>query len=119
MGPHAVSSELLQVGEDPIGRIAREIDSGAPLVRLQLLASHFYEELVEELQRTPRSEPAKLGLLAAAADQYRRSVSFGAAPPSILSELQAALAMLTGTIQLFEPAPRVRPQLRVIQGGLS
>jgi hypothetical protein len=29
------------------------------------------------------------------------------------------LAMLTGTMQLFEPPTCVRPQLRVIQGGLS
>src|SRR5829696_7007930 len=40
----------------------------------------FYEEIRDELERTPTSEGAKAGLLAAALDRCRRSTSFGIAP---------------------------------------
>jgi hypothetical protein len=93
MAQPAVSSELLQLGEDTIGRMMRVIEANAPVVHLQLFASRFYEELVGELQRTPRSEPAKIGMLAAAADRCRRT-TLGVAPSALLIELKAIIAML-------------------------
>ena len=117
MAQPAVSSELLQLGEDTIGRMMRVIEANAPVVHLQLFASRFYEEMIGELQRTPRSEQAKIGMLAAAADRCRRCA--GIAPSALLIELKAVIAMLTGTEPQPEPPPRVRPQLRVIQSGLA
>jgi hypothetical protein len=96
MGQHAVSSELLELGHDTIGRLARELAIGAPLVHLQLVASRLYEEIRDELERTPASDGAKVGLLAAAADRCRRSTSFGIAPAVVVSELEVVISMLTG-----------------------
>src|SRR3954453_7461184 len=114
--PHD-SPELLELGHDTIGRLARELATGAPRVRLQLVASRFYEEIRDELERTPTSEGAKVGLLAASLDRCRRSTSFGIAPAVALSELKALIGLLTGPPP--EPPLQGRPQLRVIQGGLA
>jgi hypothetical protein len=119
MDQHTVSPELLNLGHDTVSKVARELATGAPLVHVQLFASYFYEALKDELEQTSRSESAKVGILAAAADHCRRSTTFGIAPAAILIELKAVIAMLTGTTQgCYEP-PRFRPQLRVIQGGLA
>jgi hypothetical protein len=99
-----------------IGRLARELAIGAPLVHLQLVASRLYEEIRDELERTPASDGAKVGLLAAAVERCRRSTSFGIAPAVIVSELEVVISMLTGAPP--EPPPQGRPKLRVIQGGL-
>ena len=117
MSQHAVSPELLELGHDTIGRLARELATGAPRVHLQLVASRFYEEIRDELERTPTSEGAKVGLLAASLDRCRRSTSFGIAPAVALSELKAVIGLLTGPPP--EPPLQGRPQLRVIQGGLA
>jgi hypothetical protein len=99
--------------------MVREVETGAPVVLLQLFASRFYEEIIDELQRhLPRSY-RRPGLLTAAADRCRRT-TLGVAPSALLIELKAVIAMLTGTEPHSpEPPPRVRPQLRVIQGGLA
>jgi hypothetical protein len=117
MGQHAVSPELLELGHDTVGRLARELATGAPLVRLQLVASRFYEEIRDELERTPAADGAKVGLLAAAVDRCRRSTDFGIAPAVALGEFKAIIGMLTGAPP--EPPPQGRPQLRVIRGGLA
>jgi len=120
MGQHAISSELLQLGEDTIGCVARELASGAPAVHLQLFASRFYEELVEELQRTPPSNSEKADILAAATAQCRRLASFGLAPSSLVTELREVLATLSGAGSRAPQSPTSgRPQLRIIQGGLA
>ena len=77
----------------------------------------FYEEIRDELERTPTSEGAKAGLLAAALDRCRRSTSFGIAPAVVQSEFKAVIGLLTGPPP--EPPPQGRPQLRIIQGGLG
>ena len=117
MSQHAVSPELLELGHDTIGRLARELATGAPLVRLQLVASRFYEEIRDELERTPALDGAKVGLLAAAVDRCRRSTTFGIAPAVVQSELKAVIGLLAGRPP--EPPLQGRPQLRVIQGGLA
>ena len=81
-----------------IGRLARELAIGAPLVHLQLVASRLYEEIRDELERTPASDGAKVGLLAAAVERCRRSTSFGIAPAVIVSELEV---VIRGTIQAW------------------
>jgi hypothetical protein len=114
-----VSPTLSKLGQDMVARMAQEVVAGANIVRLQLLASHFYEAVKAELDRTPRHDPTKVGALAAAADQCRRSAEARLSPHLMLVELRAAVAMLTDG-----PAHRPnaaafpsRPQLRVIQGG--
>jgi hypothetical protein len=119
MDQHTVSPELLNLGHDTVSKVARELATGAPLVHVQLFASHFYEALKDELEQTPRSESAKVGILAAAADHCRRSTTVGIAPAAMLIELKTVIAMLTGTTEACYEPPRFRPQLRVIQGGLA
>ena len=55
MDQHTVSPELLNLGHDTVSKVARELATGAPLVHVQLFASHFYEALKDELEQTPRS----------------------------------------------------------------
>ena len=90
-----------------IGRLARELAIGAPLVHLQLVASRLYEEIRDELERTPASDGAKVGLLAAAVERCRRSTSFGIAPAVVVSELEVVIGMPTGAP--LEPPPQGRP----------
>src|SRR3954451_20346766 len=119
MDQHTGSPELLNVGHDTVSKVARELSTGAPLVHVQLFVSHFYEAWKDELEHAARSESAKVGILAAAADHCRRSTTVGIAPAAMLLELKMVIAMLTGTTQACYEPPRLRPELRVIQGGLA
>jgi hypothetical protein len=115
----SVSPLLSKLGADVVARMAHEVVNGASAVRLQLLASEFYEALKAELNQTPRHEAAKVGALAAVADQCRRSAGNCVSAHLMLIEVRAAVAMLNGS---GGPPPpdvvvRFRPQLRVIQGG--
>ena len=102
-----------------VARMAREVVTRASAVRLQLLASQFYEALKLELERTPRHEVRKVDALAAAVDQCRRSAENCASPHLMLIEMRAAVAMLNDGARPppSEVVVRFRPQLRVIQGG--
>jgi hypothetical protein len=113
-----VSRELVELGQEIVGKVAREHALGGRAVHLQLLASRFYEAVKDELALTPPHEGRQLGVLAAAADQCRRAASCVNAPAMILVELRAAVAMLSGEPPrgLTPPSP-ARPQLRIIQGG--
>src|SRR5829696_892403 len=90
----SVSPSLSRLGADVVVRIAREVVTRASAVRLQLLASQLYEALKLELERTPRHEARKVGALAAAVDQCRRSAENCVSPHLMLIETRAAVAML-------------------------
>ena len=114
----SVSRDLVALGHEVVAGMAQELVSGGRPTYLQLLASHFYEALRAELEHTPRENAAKLGTLAAAADQCRRSASCDLAPALMLVELRAAVAMLSEdpTRRGLVLAPS-RPRFRVIEGG--
>jgi hypothetical protein len=117
----SVAPSLSRLGADVVARMAREVVTRASAVRLQLMASQFYEALKLELERTPRHEARKVGALAAAVDQCRRSAENCASPHLMLVEIRAAAAMLNDGAGP-PPSPgvmRFRPQLRVIQGGCA
>ena len=115
----SVSPSLSRLGADVVARMAREVVTRASAVRLQLLASQFYEALKLELELTPRHEARKVGALAAAVDQCRRSAENCVSPHLMLIEMRAAVAMLNDGARPppSEVVVRLRPQLRVIQGG--
>jgi len=115
-----VSRDLVELGEDVLERLAHKHAAGGRTVHLQLLASPFYEAVKREIWRTPAWEAEKMQALAAAADQCRRAASCAVTPANIVVELRAAVATLCGERSpSLEAPPRVRPQLRLIQGGLA
>src|SRR5215204_2728046 len=115
-----VSRALSKLGNDVVARMAQEAVRGASVMRLQFLASEFYEAIKAELDQTPRHEADRVGTLAAAADQCRRSAENCASPQLMLVEMRAAVSMLGESAGVQRGAVvRFRPQLRVIQGGLS
>jgi hypothetical protein len=114
-----VSRDLVELGQDVVERLADRYATGGRAVHLQLLASPFYEALKREIGRTPACEAEKSRALVAAADQCRQAAS-AVTPANIVVELRAAVATLSGERPpSFEVQPRVRPQLRLIQGGLA
>lgn len=116
MNDETVSPELLELGRDVAAEMATEVMAGAGVIRLQLLASRFYEAIKVERDQAPQHGP-KRRALTAAADQCHCSA---ASPHSVLVHIRTAVAMLTATP---EPQPcaavRQRPQLRVIHGGVA
>jgi hypothetical protein len=115
-----VSRALSKLGNDVVARMAQEVVRGASVVRLQFLASDFYEAVKAELDRTPRHEAVRVSALAAAANQCLRSAENCTSPHLLMVEIRAAVSMLSENAGLKPGAVvRFRPQLRVIQGGLS
>jgi hypothetical protein len=101
--------------------MVHEVSTDAPAVHVQLLASQLYEALRAELARTPRANAAKVGILAAAADQCRRSAKYPLASHLIVEEMRAViLALDESPVATVPERPRPGvPQLRVIRGGLA
>jgi hypothetical protein len=120
MNQDAITRELFALGQDVVDRMGRQLLEGRQLVHLQLIASEFYEAMKAELERTPRHQAEKIGI-AAAAEHCRGSASSCVSPYSLLIELQAAVTMLSRGCTRDEPnaPPRCKPQLRVLQGGLT
>jgi len=56
-----VSRALSTLGNDVVARMAQEVVRGASVVRLQFLASEFYEAVKAELDQPPGTRP--LGLV--------------------------------------------------------
>jgi hypothetical protein len=112
-----VRDHLIASGEAAVERVAQLLSAGGGAVHLQLVASAFYETIKERLDAPlDRSERR---LLEGVASQCGRAASAGLAPPLILVELRAAVAMLSGA---HGPAPlraAAPPRLRLIQGGLA
>ena len=115
-----VSPALLKLGNDVVARMAQEVVRGATVVRLQFLASEFYEAVKAELDKTPRHQAVRLHAFAAAAHQCLRSAENCTSAQLMLIEIRAAVSMLSDSAGV-EPGAvvRFRPQLRLIQGGLS
>ena len=115
-----VSQMLAKLGNDVVARMAQEVVRGGSVMRLQFLASEFYEAVKAELDQTPRHEAGRVGALAAAADQCRRSAKNCTSPQLMLVDIRAAVGMLSESAGMRPGSVvRFRPQLRVIQGGLS
>jgi hypothetical protein len=120
------TAELATLARVTVEKIGSDIHRGGSLAYAQLLASELYEALQRELSATPATEPATRGLLAAAADQCRRSADATLTVPRRLAELEATLALLEhGTrFRVIENpassgARRAPWPFRVIDGGLS
>jgi hypothetical protein len=115
-----VSQELSKLGNDVAGRMAQEALRGASVVRLQFLASEFYEAVKAELGQTPPHEAARVGALAAVAHQCLRSAENCTSPHLMVVEIRTAVSMLSESAEC-QPGVVVRftPQLRLIQGGRS
>jgi len=110
-----VPSRLQEDAEEALIAVTRCVARGEPLVRCQLLASLFYEELLRQLRQCPGNSDRVI--LGAAAAQCGRAAIASTTPRDLLLELQGVATML-----LSSPRPPVsqgRPVLRVIQGGLS
>jgi len=115
-----MSPELVQLGQEALAAISNGIATGAPLVKCQLLASKFYEALLEELHRSSTADLGNRDMLTAAADQCDRTAIDTTTPAAMLQELRRAIDLLQTDVsvpQAYRPAGR--PVLRVIEGGLS
>lgn len=126
MGGCILSADLLRTARSVVEAATRTAESGGSGVHAALLASQLYEALKLELEVSQRQEPAKIGVLAAAIDQCRRAASADTQPAMIAAELRATLALLESGSALrlvvnggATRAPGPKPQLRVIEGGLS
>src|ERR1700736_5089116 len=53
---NAMSSDLTELGQEAIAAVSRGVADGAPLVKCQLLASAFYEALLQELRKADATE---------------------------------------------------------------
>jgi len=115
-----VSRHLVELGQNVVERLTHRYAAGGRTVHLQLLASPFYEAVKREIECTPACEAERRRVLVAAADQCRLAATGVVAPANIVVELRAAVATLSRERpRSFEAPPRVRPQLRLIQGGLA
>jgi hypothetical protein len=112
-------SQLKELGEQAIVAVAASLACGGPVVRGQLIASRFYEALRHELQQSPMHDTKRAALIAAS-DRCERIAAATINPSALLDELRKAIAVLQADEQAsLPPAPRARPVLRLIEGGLS
>src|SRR6187551_1219106 len=105
-----VSRALSKLGNDVVARMAQEVVRGAGVVRLQFLASEFYEAVKAELDQTPRHEAVRVGALAAAARQCLCSAQNCTSPYLLVVEIRTAVSMLSenagskpGAVVQFRP----------------
>jgi hypothetical protein len=112
-------SQLKALGEQAVIAVAASLARGGPIVRGQLIASHFYEALRYELKQSPMHDTQRAALMAAS-DRCERIAAASINPREMLDELRKAIAVLRGDEHATVPPPtRERPALRVIEGGLS
>src|SRR5829696_6169222 len=90
-----VSRALAKLGNDVVALMAQEVVRGASVVRLQFLASEFYEAVKAELGQTPPHEAARVGALAAVARQCLRSAENCTSAQLMLIEIRTAVSMLS------------------------
>lgn len=113
-----ISPDLIEAGNEALARIARECNGERRPLFVQLYASQFYEAVRRELAGTPREEFRRRGVLAAAADQCRRSATTQLPPALMLVEIRAVVGMLaSGDDPSAGTSQMRRPRLRLIQGG--
>jgi hypothetical protein len=111
-------SQLKALGEQAIVAVAASLARGGPIVRGQLIASRFYEEVQCELKRLPMHDSKRAALMAAS-DRCERIAIASIDPSAMLDELRNAIAVLEDEHGTVSPPPRARPVLRLIEGGLS
>ena len=112
-------SQLKELGEQAVAAVAASLVCGGPVVRGQLIASHFYEALQHELKQSAGHDTTRAALIAAS-DRCERIAAASINPSALLDELTKAVAVLEADIPPSEPPPaRGRPVLRLIVGGLS
>jgi hypothetical protein len=115
-----ISADLVRMARTVIEKVDSHGEAGPSVLYATLLASRLYEALKIELDTTPRHEPVKLGLLAAAIDQCRRAVRTPISLPSMVVELKRVLTLLESANPLASgTTAAVRRRFAVIEGGLS
>ena len=117
-----MSSELIELGQQALAAVSSSVARGAPLVKCQLLASQFYEALRHELRESSHASVAKRTMLIAAANQCHQTATASITPDAMLGELRRAIDLLhveTPPCEQLHAQARLRPMLRVIEGGLS
>jgi hypothetical protein len=110
-----VPARLQEDAEEALIAVTRSVARGEPLVRCQLLASLFYEELLRQLRECPDNSDRVI--LGTAAAQCGRAATASTTPRDLLQELRSGIATLLSAPR--SPLSSGRPVLRVIQGGLS
>ena len=112
-------SQLKALGEQAVIAVAASLARGGPIVRGQLIASHFYEALRYELKQSPMHDTQRAALMAAS-DRCERIAAASINPREMLDELRKAIAVLgADTHPSVSPPTKARPVLRLIEGGLS
>ena len=111
-------SQLKELGEQAIVAVAASIVDGGAVLKAQLIASRFYEAVRDELEQSS-TDDAKRAALIAASDRCERIATASINSTALLGQLKNAIAVLQADTGTFQPLPRVRPVLRVIEGGLS
>jgi hypothetical protein len=115
-----ISADLVRMARSVVERVDGHGEPGPSVLHATLLASRLYEALKMELDTTPRHEPAKLGVLAAAIDQCRCAVRTPASLPSMAAGLKRVLTLLESPTPVPSTLPVDRARrFKVIEGGLS
>ena len=113
-------SQLKELGEQAIVAVAASLVDGGAVLKAQLIASRFYEALRRELNESSMDD-AKRTALIAASDRCERIAAASINPTALLDELKKAIAVLEANEHAAVPPTRLRvkPILRLIEGGLS
>jgi hypothetical protein len=113
-------SRVTEIGEQVVAAVAASLARGGPVVRGQLIASRFYEAIQRELRQLPIHDPKRAALIAAS-NRCERIAAARINPSALLDELRKAIAVLEANEHAPVPPTRlrVRPILRLIEGGLS
>jgi hypothetical protein len=115
-----ISADLVRMARSVVERVDGHGEPGPSILHATLLASRLYEALKVELNTTPRHEPVKVGVLAAAIDQCRRAVRMPVSLPSMAVELKNVLKLLETADPLRSVGSLDRTRrFKVIEGGLS
>jgi hypothetical protein len=84
--------------------VAASLASGGPVVRGQLIASHFYEALQHELKQSAGHDTTRAALIAAG-DRCARIAAASINPSALLDELTKAIAVRARSLgaSIFSP----------------
>ena len=116
-----VRSRLIELGQQALAAAVTNVATGAPLVRCQLYASEFYRALKRELRTTSQLGAIERGTLVAVAHLCCRAITANNGHDVMLEEFKRAIDLLKVDIPTCDrlAKPRLKPILRVIEGGLS
>jgi hypothetical protein len=115
---HLALSRLQEDGEEALVALARSVAKGEPLVRCQLLASIFYEELRRQLRQCPRMDNPERAVLVNAADYCGRAAITCTTPPANQC-LRLAPPTHLGNPDSLRPGRAVAQRERPPRAGLS